>query len=202
MKKRLSGFSLLEMSIGLVVIGILSGIGLPTASIYVNHYKHTEDKANIKQLNKLIVGYAMTRGGFPDPDVGDILPPGNIGMTGKNSYNTDVQYYANTLLTETATAQNFTTLCDTAKDILDGTTASTTPAICNDVSDTDVNCTDSTVVAFVIVSSGKNKAMEHENGDADLEFENPTKRPNETNEYDDVVASYGLPALVSECQNL
>ena len=202
MKKNILGFSLLEMSIGLVVVGILAGIGLPTSRVYIEHYKHTKDKVNIKQLNKLIIGYAMSRGGFPDPAVGDILPTGNIGMTGKNSYNADVQYYANALLTETATAQDFTTLCDTAKNILDGTTASTTPAICNEVSESFTNCTDSTVMAFVIVSSGKNSAMEHENGDGDLAFENPTKKPNDVNDYDDVVASYGLPALVSECQKL
>ena len=190
------------MSIGLVVVGILAGIGLPTSRVYIEHYKHTSDKVNIKQLNKLIIGYAMSRGGFPDPAVGDILPTVNIGMTGINSYNADIQYYANTLLTETATVQDFTTLCDTAKNILDGTTASTTPAICNEVGEVFTNCTDSTVMAFVLVSSGKNTEMEHENGDGDEEFENPTKKPNDVNDYDDVVSSYGLPALVNECQRL
>jgi len=200
MKK--DGFSILEMSLSLTVAGILMSIGLPIAGLYVDNYKHTQDKINIKQLNDLIVGYAMSRGGFPDPDVGDILPSNNVGMTGLNSYNADIQYYANSLLTETATGQSFTTLCDTAREILDGTTASTLPAICNDVSNAYANCTDSTVMAFVIVSSGKNRAMEHENGDGDEEFENPTKKPNETNDYDDVVLSYGLPALVSECQKI
>ena len=202
LKKRAIGFSLLEISMSLVIAGVLAGIGLPIAGTYVEHYKHTQDKVNIQKLNQLIIGYAMSRGGFPDPDVGDILPSTNVGMRGKNSYNMDIQYYANALLTETATAQDFTTLCDTAREILDGTTVSTTPAICNDVDESYVNCTDSTVMAFVIVSPGKNRAMEHENGDGDSEFENPTKRPNETNEYDDVLASYGIPALVSECQKI
>ena len=170
--------------------------------VYMNHYKHTKDKIIIKQLNKLIVGYAMSRGGFPDLAAVDILPSSNIGMTGKNSYDNDVKYYVNSLLVESVTAQNYTTLCDTAKGILDGTTISTSPAICNDVSNDYTNCTDSTVVAFVIVSPGKNKLMEHENGDGDREFENPAKRTNKTEEYDDVVSSYGLPALVSECQKL
>lgn len=201
MKKENSGFSLLELSIGLVIVGVLTGIGLPTARVYVEHYKHTKDKVDMKELKQSIVGYAMTRGGFPDP-VGDILPTGNIGMSGVNNYNADVKYYANALLTEATTVQNFTTLCDTAKNILDGTTVSTTPAICNEVDETFINCTDSTVMAFVIVSSGKNTTLDHENGDVDQVFENPTKKPNDVNDYDDVVFSYGLPALVSECQNI
>ena len=193
---------MLEMSIGLVVVGILAGMSTPTVRLYANHFKQVKEKVIIKELNKSVIGYAMSRGGFPDSAVGDLLPSTNIGMTSINSYDSEVQYFVNALLTETATAGNFTSLCDTAKNILDGTTASTIPAICNDVSSSFVDCADSTVMAFVLVSSGKNKEKDHENGDADQAFENPTKKPNVDQDYDDLVTSYGLAELVSECQNL
>lgn len=190
------------MSIVLVVMGVLIGIGLPIARVYIDNSMRVEDKALIKELRKVLVGYGMSRGGYPVPDAGNVLPTTSVGVTGLNSYNNNIRYYANTLLTEAATANNFTTLCDTAKSILDGTTVSTEPAICNDISNISANCTNSTVMAFVIVSPGKNRAMEHENGDGDNVFENPTKTPSEQYDYDDVVASYGLAELVNECQSL
>lgn len=200
--KRTLGFTLLEMSLVLVVMGIIMSVGLPITRVYVEHSKHSEDRTRIQEIKDVLVGYAMTRGGFPDPDVGDILPSSGIGASGKNPYSMDVQYYVHASLTETATAQSFTTLCENAVDILDGTIIDTDPAICNDVTDAYANCTDSTVMAFVIVSAGKNRVMEHENNDGDLEYENPTKKPNDPNDYDDVVASYGLPALINECQSI
>ena len=198
--KNICGFSLIELAMILIIAGILIGIGLPIARVYIEQYKHTQDRANMFQLKELLIGYGLSRGGLPD-DAGNVIPANNIGMTGVNPYTNNVQYYANSLLTEAATGNDLTSLCDTARDILDGTTASTTPAICNDVAQNYVNCTDSTVMAFVIVSPGKNHSMEHENSDGDLEFENPSKRPNASNNYDDIVASYGLPQLVNECQN-
>ena len=202
MRRNILGFSLLEMSIGLVIVGVIAGISTPSARLYANHFKHVKEKLIIKELNKSVIGYAMTRGGFPDSAAGDLLPSTNIGMSSLNSYDMEIQYYVNTLLNESTTLGNFTTLCDTAKNILDGTTVSTTPAICNEVSATFVNCADSSVVAFVLVSSGENKAKEHENGDGDQAFENPTKKPNAVEDYDDVVTSYGLAELANECQTL
>ena len=201
LNRKCLGFSLVEISFSLAAIGIVIGMGLPIAKVSVDHVKHTADKQHMMEIRDLLVGYAMMRGGFPEPDAGDVLPSTNLGTTVTNAYTTDVQYYVNALLTDVATVQDFTTLCDTAKDILDGTTVSTEPAICNSVSDAFVNCTDSTVMAFVVVSPGRNRAMEHENSDGDQDYENPTKKPNELNDYDDVIASYGLPALVSECQS-
>ena len=57
MKTSSLGFSLFEMSIGLVVIGILASVGTSQTRIYTNHFKHAKDKANIAELNKLIIGY-------------------------------------------------------------------------------------------------------------------------------------------------
>lgn len=193
---------MLELSLVMVAFGIIIGMGLPVARVHIENSKHVEDRNRIQEIREVLIGYAMSRAGFPDPDVGDLLPSASLGITGKNPYTNDIKYYANNLLTETATAQDFTTLCDTAKNILDGTTASTEPAICNSVTSAYVDCTDSTVMAFVIVSPGKNRVVDHENDDADQDYENPTKKPNSPNDYDDVVASYGLPALVNECQSI
>ena len=198
--KTTRGFSLIELAMILIIAGILIGVGLPIARVYIEQYKHTQDRSNMFQLKELLVGYVLSRGGLPD-DAGNVIPANNVGMTGINPYSNNVQYYTNALLTEAATGQDLTTLCDTARDILDGTTVSTTPAICNDVFANYVDCANSTVMAFVIVSPGKNHAMEHENDDGDLEFENPSKKPNASNNYDDIVISYGLPQLVNECQN-
>lgn len=200
--RRTLGFTLVEMSLVLVSIGVIMSVGLPITRVYVEHSKLSEDRIRIQEIKDVLIGYAMTRGGFPDPDAGDILPSSGIGASVKNPYAMDVQYYVHASLTESATAQSFTTLCDNAVDILDGTIVDTDPAICNDVTDAYANCTDSTVMAFVIVSPGKNRVMEHENDDGDLEYENPAKKPNEPNDYDDVVASYGLPALINECQSI
>lgn len=194
------GFSLIEMAIVMVIVGILIGVGMPMARVYIEQYKHNEDKANIRALKELLIGYALARGGLPS-DAGNVIPVNNIGMRGINPYNNDIQYYANALLTEAATAGDLTTLCDTARNILDGTTVSTTPAICNVVADNYTDCVDSTVQLFVIVSPGSNRAMEHENGDGDAVFENPSKKPNSLNDYDDVVASFGLAQLVHQCQS-
>ena len=197
-----TGFTLVEMSLVLVAMGIIMSVGLPITRVYVEHSKHSEDRIRIQEIKDVLVGYALTRGGFPVPGVGDILPSTGIGASGKNPYAMDVQYYVHASLTETATAQSFTTLCENAVDILDGTIIDTDPAICNDVTDAYANCTNSTVMAFVVVSPGQNRVMEHENSDADLEYENPAKKPNNLNDYDDVVASFGLPALINECQSI
>ena len=199
-RNKTKGFTFIEMAIAIAIIGILLGSGLPIARVYIDQYKHTQDRVYISQLKELLIGYMLARGGLPD-DTGNVIPINNIGMTGINAYAGQIRYYANPLLTEATTTNDLTTLCDMARDIVVGITASTIPAICNEVTDTYTDCTNSTVMAFVIVSSGANRAMEHENGDADFEFENPSKKPNSTNDYDDIVASYGLPQLINECRS-
>ena len=68
MKKRTSGFTLIEMSIVLIVISlILSGV-LKTVSVQRQQLKRDETRQALQIINQALIGFTATEGRLPCPD--------------------------------------------------------------------------------------------------------------------------------------
>ncbi|HEY8095242.1 MAG TPA: type II secretion system protein [Methylobacter sp.] len=66
---RLKGFTLVEMAIVLVIVGlILGGIMMPL-SVQMDQHNATSTRATIANVQEALIGYAMANGRFPCPAV-------------------------------------------------------------------------------------------------------------------------------------
>ncbi|MDH5545337.1 MAG: type II secretion system GspH family protein [Gammaproteobacteria bacterium] len=192
------GFSLIEMSIVLVVVGIILSMTLPVVRGMVKTSKYNKERAYLEETKNALIGYAFIHGGFPDPLPNDIVPAGKLGIRAIGPYAKPFLYDVNPTFLASNTGGDMSTFCAA---IEAEQTAANPPLIWNgtDFSDT----ANSAPVAFVVVSQGANYRSDRENsplGDgtlADRYYENPSTAEQE--EYDDAVVSYSLVQLSSDC---
>jgi prepilin-type N-terminal cleavage/methylation domain-containing protein len=82
---QLKGFTLVEMAIVLVIVGlILGGIMMPL-SVQMDQHNATSTRATIANVQEALIGYAMANGRFPCPAAPGALgveSPANAAITG------------------------------------------------------------------------------------------------------------------------
>lgn len=70
MKKILAGFTLIEMSIVLIVISLILAGVLKTVGVQRQQLKRDETRQQLETIKEALIGFALTHGRLPCPDTG------------------------------------------------------------------------------------------------------------------------------------
>ncbi len=112
------GFTLVEMAIALVILGLIIAIGLPLLGLLTKQNKLTETQTIIKEEKIALVGFAQTHGRLPWADTnGDgredanqhtgHLPYATLGIRGKDAWLQPIYYDVNDKLANSSDLSNF-----------------------------------------------------------------------------------------------
>jgi type II secretion system protein G len=166
-----SGFTLVEMAVVLVIVGLLLGGLLMPLSAQMDHSRLSEARRDLSEIKEALIGYALVNGRLPCPDTDDNgtddgclntnanatsagnLPWVELGVQGTDPWGRRYQYRINNAFSATFTL---------------ATTGNTTGVIrvCTDntCATTEVNN-----VPAVIYTSGKNGSAQPPAGADELE---------------------------------
>ncbi len=78
-----SGFSLIELAVVLVIIGLLVGGGIAALDATTEQSRRSDQKRQLDQVREALYGFALARGRLPCPDT-DWPPDGGENATGGN----------------------------------------------------------------------------------------------------------------------
>jgi len=199
------GFTLIEVSIALVILGLLVGLGAQLLPMLVKQKKLSDSRMLVKEAKTAIIGYVMATGRLPYASattngtvttgrLSGYLPWATLGMAGRDPYNTTLFYAVESHLVNTTSTAQFKQRLAL---LISG--ATTADLFCVDTSVTP-NAT--VPVAFVVISAGENMRADSPNDDnnnrrVDVNDDNRFAAPSRpiTSTYDDVLESAGLPYL-------
>lgn len=201
LKARQSGFSLLEMAIVLVVIGLLLGGALVPLSVQMEKRDRDSTRQQLADMRQALIGFALVNGRLPCPDTdGDGMM--DIATTCTSSEGTYpwVDLGVGRL---DAWGRPFTyRVTASFADTNDGTDCAASPteglsfSLCSEgditVLDADGGNFVATVIPAIMISHGKNWALsastdEAENTDADAIVVDRVYSSNSTGSFDDLV---------------
>jgi prepilin-type N-terminal cleavage/methylation domain-containing protein len=180
---RKGGFTLIELAIVLVVLGILVGLGVGLVGILTKQAKLRESRETVNQAKEAFLGYAVKNGYLPVEDPYDTNNPvtafQTVGAKGIDSWTKPLRYIAADELEgsgKEVCGINTTTLTITDK----GTPRSN--------------------IAFLIISGGENYNIQTNNTIYEIDTPNIDDFPTDINRpenYDDIVAYASLDEIRS-----
>lgn len=183
------GFTLIEVAIVMVVLGLILGLGIPMLKMLMKQNKLTENRTATKEAKEALIGYAFSNGKLPQPKPSYLLPYDEIGTRAKDAYGNDLVYDVNAALTSTTSVSDF---CQKVKQLAqqDASAAGSAgrPKI------------DSHSVAFVVISKGNDYKLDSLNNTHHGTYENPSHPYNE-NSANDIVVSVPFSYLNGLCTN-
>ncbi|RLB06766.1 MAG: hypothetical protein DRG50_04745 [Deltaproteobacteria bacterium] len=184
MNKR--GFTLLELVLVIVVLGLLAGATITLVTELAKHKHYEQTKKDLSDIKEALIGYAGINNRLPwaddpnNPDgVGDpnrevgTLPYVDLGLGGVDSWRNRYWYHVHGKLPGASSLQEF---CNVLS-VLSGNPPGEYPQLI-------ISGSSPVVQAAVIISRGENSALDEENGDGDGVYE--TKSP--TDSFDDMLA--------------
>ena len=190
------GFTLIEVAIVLVILGLIIGLGIPMLRMLVKQNKLTQDRTLVKEAKEALIGYAFAHGGFPAPVNKNgyrTLPASKLGVPSRDAEGQSIIYDVNDTLTDDATGGNLTTFCNNVKSAI---SSNQKPQI---------QYSDGTKksVAFVVISRGSNYKLDDLNNNAakstgGTRIYDSDDHPY-SKDYDDIVVSYSLEELNKWC---
>ena len=195
---RQKGFTLVEVAIVLVILGLIIGLGIPMLRMLVQQNKLTEDRAVVKEAKQALIGYAYAHGGFPDVYKSNglkLLPYFKLGIRATDANANPLIYDVNPLLTESKTGGNLQTFCQNVA----------IEMAKNGYPQIEYSDGKRTPVAFVVVSKSINYRLDDLNANAAKAdnnravFDAPS-HPYGKN-YDDIVAVETFGDLYQWCQS-
>ncbi len=195
---RQKGFTLVEVAIVLVILGLIIGLGIPMLRMLIQQNKLTEDRAVVKEAKQALIGYAYAHGGFPDVYKSNglkLLPYFKLGVRATDANANPLIYDVNPYLTDNATGGNLQTFCKNVA----------TEMTKNDYPQIEYSDGKTTSVAFVVLSKSINYRLDDLNANAakannnQAVFDAPS-HPYSKN-YDDIVAVETFGDLYQWCQN-
>ena len=188
------GFTLVEVAIVMVILGLILGLGIPMMRTLIKQNKLTEDRLAVKEAKNALIGYAYRHGMFPAPVTSGtyrLLPYDIIGTRQTDSHGNRLIYDVNDNLTASSD-QSLQSFCNKVAN----------EAIADHLPKIDNNGT-KTPVAFIVISKGSNYRLDDLNatgakvsGGTGI-YDNPS-HPYDNN-YDDIVASYSFGELEKWC---
>lgn len=199
-----SGFSLIEIALVLVLIGILVSMGADLIPMLVKHNKLGESRAAVKEAKTAVIGYALATGKLPYAASGTdgresanvyrgYLPYAELGISGSDAYATKLFYTVDPYLTD-----SHPQTVDKLKAKLDrliSTSSSIGP--CYDDEGSTIH------VSFMVISAGADMRVnspndDNNNGILAMAGDNYSlARPGDTDiaGYDDILDAVGFTAL-------
>jgi len=204
-----SGFTLIEVSIALVIIGLLIGMGAQMLPLLVKQNKFKETRVLVSETKTALIGYAMANGKLPYAAAGTngiqtagrlngYLPWATLGIRGVDPYARTL-YYAVESHLATSAASSLPQLKSNLESLLNGTT--TPDLYCNYVS-----AASNIKSAFVVISSGENLRVDspnddNNNGRVDVNDDNRFASPAQTitSTYDDTLETMEIAQLYGLC---
>ncbi|HEX5057180.1 MAG TPA: prepilin-type N-terminal cleavage/methylation domain-containing protein [Gammaproteobacteria bacterium] len=72
--KKQTGFTLVELSMVLVVIGLILGTAITALTSFLARAQFSETRAQLALVQEALIGYAISKGRLPCPDVNDYPP--------------------------------------------------------------------------------------------------------------------------------
>lgn len=150
--RRTGGFTLIELAIVLVIIGILAPVVYNSITSYVAHEKEELAQDAMERANELIMGHMLANGGLlPASDAGNLIPA--TFAVNEDPWQSRLQYWRAPELAGAAVGSVSATSMSVRiyGDVGDGGTFPDSSATL-----------DRTIpnVAYVVLSSGKNQARE------------------------------------------
>lgn len=165
--KTLKGFSLIEMSVVLVIVGLLVGSLIVQVGTQIDYSYIKENERTLEQVKEALLGYVTITGVLPypasNPDLGTedssnstctgYLPWATLGVAKEDAWGRSFRYRCN---------QDY------------ATSLITTPLLINTTNDLTVQLRDGTSLinsgVAVVFSLGKNGSAEADNNDNDKVF--------------------------------
>jgi len=186
------GFTLVELAIALVVLGLIIGLGIPLFGLLTKQNKLNETRTVVKEAKIALIGYAQMHGRLPWADTDGNgkensssstgrFPFSTVGVRGEDAWHTQLYYDVNEKLALTGSLSEF---CQKLKELSTNGT-------------NDYPQTSSGEMAVVIFSTGENHTPDGANSDVtggnDRIYEDESKAFDEN--YDDVVGELSLSYL-------
>lgn len=193
------GFTLIEVAIVMIILGLLIGLGAELLPMLVKQNKLKDNRMLVREARTAIVGYALATGRLPYASstangsqtsgrLSGYLPWATLGIQGRDSYMTTLFYAVDSHLAGTASVPQFK---QRIGDLIGGTL---TP---------DLFCDGTNIrAAFVVLSAGENLRADPPNDDNDNrivdihdnnQFASPTSVLTAT--YDDILETVSLTYL-------
>ncbi|MGQ9653210.1 MAG: type II secretion system protein [Thermodesulfobacteriota bacterium] len=185
------GFTLIEMAIVLVVIGILVGMTIPLLSELSKHRHYLSTQRGLDEIQNALVGYAGMHWRFPYADtngdgLGDsgqtvgTLPYVDLGLGAVDAWRNAYHYHINSRLVSTTT---LAAMCTALSSIASGESPELRFSPSGAFSPQ----------AVIVISKGENGSLDGENGDGDGSYESLSP----TGSFDDLVGAVTPGALHS-----
>jgi len=162
--KNQKGFTLIEIAIVMVIMGLLLGLGIPMMRTLIQSNELTEDRLAVKEAKDALIGYATANSKLP-PETGYLLPYKTLGVRSKDSHGERLIYDVNSSLTSTANTSSF---CSRLKSLKGRPTIA------------------GVSVAFIVISKGANYKLDILNNTANGTYENQS-HPYNKQTADDIV---------------
>jgi len=197
------GFTLIELAIVMIIIGLLIGVGVSLLPGLINQQKYTQNQSLLNQNYNAIIGFIIKNGRAPFASnnstngeeskgtANGYFPYITVGGLQKDAYGNTFYYAVNTQLASTNSTTNF---CQTLMNITKSNVNTINfPGQTMSIPD-----------VFVLISAGANNKLDPPNSIVPSNYIFASEQYPLSQNYDDSVRSLSVQQAISlfSCQNL
>jgi prepilin-type N-terminal cleavage/methylation domain-containing protein len=204
MLKAQKGFTLIELAIVMVIVGLLIGAGVSLLPGLINQQKYSQNQSLLNQNYNAIIGFIIKNGRAPFASTNatnsaestntanGYLPYVTVGGLQQDAYGNTFYYAVNTQLAKTTSRVDF---CNKLLSI--------TSSNVNTINFPGQSQTQSIPSIFILISSGENGKLDSPNSIATSNTIFASEQYPLSQNYDDMVKSLSIQQAISLfCQNV